>query len=142
MSARELNALLGNQNRRNRQDRNQVRPNDNQNAVPQAPAFFLTPFQATVGVIDYRTSEGRKTYERATKQLDMEQYDGSPNGMFAFLDNLGRRASEHGWSDIDLGILMIPININDPTSPLVNLLTNYGEINLQQIRDFEASYIH
>ena len=46
------------------------------------------------------------------------------------MDTLGRRANEFGWSNPDVGILMIPADPTDPTSPLTSLLTNYGEISM------------
>ena len=69
-------------------------------------------------------------YERATRALDGEMYDGTSEGLYAFLDTLGRRANEFGWSNPDVGILMIPADPTDPTSPLTSLLTNYGEISM------------
>ena len=112
-----------------------------QNLNNRAVSFSLTPFQAITGVVNFGTSEGRKLYERATRALDDETYDGTANKLYAFLDNLGRRAQEFGWSDPDNGILMIPEDHRDLDSPLTNLLTNYGETTMAQIRAFEQSYI-
>jgi hypothetical protein len=47
----------------------------------------LTPAVAIQGVIDLKTTEGRKLYESATHKLDEELYDCKPDGLYQFLQS-------------------------------------------------------
>jgi hypothetical protein len=51
------------------------------------------------------------------------------------------RAQEFGWNDLVNGILQIPEDANDPNSPTVYLIGNYGQIPLATIREFESTYL-
>ena len=46
--------------------------------------FTLTPAVAVIGVIDYKTTEGRKLYAHTTYKLDEELYDCKPDGLYQF----------------------------------------------------------
>eukprot|EP00978_Attheya_sp_CCMP212_P044615 scaffold316328_cov28-Attheya_sp.AAC.1 len=77
-------------------------------------AFALTPAMAITGVLDLAAREGSKIYSSATKGLSEELYDCTPDGLFDFLETLGDRGHECGWSLEDVGILYIP---EDPANP-------------------------
>ena len=119
----------------------QRRARANQQPPPQ-PTFALTPYQAIDGIIDYTTNEGRKYYERATAKLNDEGFDCQADTLRAFIKDLERRAEAFGWTSTITGILNIPIDINDPNSPIKNLLKQYGELSWDQIFDYDDTYIH
>ena len=98
-------------------------------AAPPVP-FALTPAQATGGDI----------LDKAVAKLSDEPFDCSPEGLFQFLRSLEDRAYKYGWNDEATGIMMIP---TDPDNPdvLSNLLTNYGEVKMEEVRAFEMTYI-
>ena len=98
------------------------------------PTFTLSPALATRGIIDYNTRSGERIYASATKELDVNKYDGEAQGLMAFLELLEDRAMNFGW---DVSIMMIPIEGQAPK----NLLTEYGTITLEQIRLHEESYL-
>ena len=101
--------------------------------------FLLTPYQLGT-IIDYRTVEGRKFYDKATSPISNVPFDGSTENLLTFLDDVTRRANEFGWDDNEVGIFEIP----DNTSPtgFKSLLSNYGEFSLQQIQNHENTYIN
>ena len=104
-------------------------------AAPPVP-FALTPAQATGGdILDMRNAGDRKLYHKAVAKLSDELFDCSPEGLFQFLRSLEDRAYEYGWNDEATGIMMIP---TDPDNPdvLSNLLTNYGEVKMEEVRAF------
>ena len=104
--------------------------------------FFLTPASAMVGILDFTEVECRKYYHKATKKLDSEElFDCSPENMHHFLKLLDFRAKEHGWADYINGILWIPEDANDPNSELRYLPDEYGRVSLEQITEFERSYL-
>ena len=110
-------------------------------AAPPVP-FALTPAQATGGdILDMRNAGDRKLYHKAVAKLSDELFDCSPEGLFQFLRSLEDRAYEYGWNDEATGIMMIP---TDPDNPdvLSNLLTNYGEVKMEDVRVFEMTYIN
>ena len=119
----------------------QRRARANQQPPPQ-PTFALTPYQAINGIIDYTTNEGRKYYERATAKLNDEGFDCQVDTLRVFIKDLERRAEAFGWTSTITGILNIRIDINDPNSPIKNLLKHYGELSWDQIFDYDDTYIH
>ena len=105
------------------------------------PRFALTPYQATIGIIDYHTSEGRKFYAKATSTLSDEPFGCTSDDLLAFLEDLARRANEFGWNEAGIGIMEIPDQPGDPNTTFTSLLDNYGEFSLLTIRAHEESYI-
>jgi len=105
--------------------------------------FALSPAEAINGVIDFTTKEGCKVYSGATKKLDEELYDCQPEGLYQFLKSVSIRAREYGWEDTQnhTGILHVPRDIEDERD-YDNLLTNYGEVTLEHIREYEKMYIN
>ena len=82
-------------------------------------------------------------HRRVTSKLAEDTFDCVPEDLYQFLKELGDRAAEYSWSDEIVGILMIPKPSNDPALPVrhVNLLSNHGEISMEDIRIFENTYI-
>ena len=104
------------------------------NVPPPEPVFALSPALATRGIIDYSSRAGERIYTSATKELGETKYDGEAQGLMAFLELLEERATNFGW---DRTIMLIP-NEDGTTK---NLLTEYGTITMDQIRDHEETYI-
>ena len=119
----------------------QRRARANQQPPPQL-IFALTPYQAINGIVDYSTTEGRKYYEKATAKLIDDGFDCQADNLRAFIKDLERRAEAFGWTAPHTGILNIPIDANDPNSPVKNLLKFYGEISWDQIYEYDDTYVH
>ncbi len=102
--------------------------------------FALTPAMALDGIIDYKTTRGRKMYAAATAKLSEDLYDCNAEDLYAFLKALSERAREYGWETAGVGIMSIP---DDPANPngFKLLINNHGEIDIESIRTFEESYI-
>lgn len=110
-------------------------------AVPQVQ-FALSPGAALHGTIDMTTPEGRKAYYKAIRPLNEDTfYDCQPDGLKGFLDDLGDRAIDWGWNTTTNGIMQIPDNPTARNPNYTSLLTNYGELSLETIRAYEATYI-
>ena len=106
-------------------------------------AFSLTPATSIGGIIDYRTSRGRKLYASAAAKLEEEPFDCVAEDLYLFLKALKAlkdRAREFGWDEPGVGILSIP---DDPIhqTEFKSLIYQHGEIELERIRVFEESYI-
>ena len=116
-------------------------------ANPVAPAqqqaeFYLNPASAMVGVLDFTDVECRKYFHKATKKLDEEElYDCTPGNMYHFLKLLKQRANENGWDSEVTGVLWIPEDHQDQNSDLHYLPTEYGRVTMEQIANFERSYL-
>lgn len=102
--------------------------------------FALTPAMALDGIIDYKTTRGRKMYAAATTKLSEDLYDCNAEDLYAFLKALRERAREYGWETAGVGIMSIP---DDPANPnaFKSLIDNHGEIDIETIRAFEEFYI-
>jgi len=55
-----------------------------------------------------------------------------------FLTTLGDQAMTYGWENI----LNVPIDAAVPAGPAHSLLSHYGQITLQQIRDHATIYVN
>eukprot|EP00978_Attheya_sp_CCMP212_P047239 scaffold421280_cov72-Attheya_sp.AAC.2 len=96
--------------------------------------FALTPAMAHVGILDYEQGEGHNIYFASIYQLSKETfYDCMPGGLNGFLKTLGNRAQSTGWNENGIGILMIPEDPIDPNMIYYNLLSEYGQITLDQV---------
>ncbi len=110
-------------------------------AAPAVPPFALAPALTNNAVIDYTTSEGVKIYKAATVSLyskDEEAFDCLPAGLHDFLNLLKVRAELNGW---DNSILAIPDDIANPLGDTKNLLTSYGDISIEHLREHAQTYI-
>ena len=115
-------------------------------AVPEIPdevhqEFSLTPARSVRGIIDYTRSAGRKIYERATSKLEEDLFDCNSEDLYSFLKALKDRSREFGWDEHGIGVLSIP---DDPVNPqeFKSLIDYHGEISMETIRAFEATYIN
>ena len=111
---------------------------DNESA--ENARFALTPAMALEGIIDYKTTRGRKMYASATAKLSEDLYDCNAEDLYAFLKALRERAREYGWETAGVGIMSIPDDPNNPTG-FKSLIDNHGEIDIETIRVFEESYV-
>ena len=59
-----------------------------------------------------------------------------------FLDALAERAIEIGWENPGVGITDVLLDPTNQNSDYINILTNHGELTLEQIQAFEATCIH
>ncbi len=113
-----------------------------QNQAQAGTPFALNPGHALSGQLDFSTTEGRKLYSYATASIygsSEDHFDCSASGLHSFLKELGRRARQYGW---DISVCEVPKAINDQGGEsLVNLITNHGELTLEQIQAFEKTYI-
>ena len=106
------------------------------------PPFALHPADAIQGVIDLMTREGIKLYQNATRSFYSDPKDFfncEAPGLHGFLKEVEGRASCFGCCD---AILEIPNDIVNPLGGTRNLLTHYGELSLENLRDWETTYIH
>ena len=103
-------------------------------AQAQAP-FALAPGLVDNNPIDYSTSEGAKLFKAATAALK-DEFDCSTSNLKTFLSSIGDRSGQHGWDDI----LEIPEDLNVPNPVTHELLTEYGRITLDQVRDHAMTY--
>ena len=102
--------------------------------------FALSPADSVLGIIDFSTSEGRKIYNGAVKQLDDELYNCEADGLYQFIQSVSERCSEYGWqSKNETGIVHIPKIDEDG---FINLINKHGSLDLDRIREFESTYIN
>ena len=100
--------------------------------APGVP-FALNPAQAITGIIDFTIDSNVKLHKRATSRLSKDLFDCVPEDLNQFLKTLSNRAREYSWNDDVVGVMMIPEDPTDPSTVYKNLLTNHGEISIDQI---------
>ena len=108
-------------------------------AEPAAPpvAFSLTPMTVNRDLIDFTDSGNVKMFTKATAALSDDKFDLEPKNLKFFLDKLGERTRDFGWS----AILNIPESTGTAGSPTHSLLDEYGSITLEQTKNHVATYI-
>ena len=87
----------------------------------------MNPGQAHLKLLDYRTREGVKYYQRTTAALYKEShFDVEADQLNDFLKMLEEHAKDFGWIDDDIGgILNIPIDLeNILERDFKNVVTN------------------
>jgi hypothetical protein len=104
------------------------------NMAAQVP-FALSPALVTNEVINYSTSVGQKLYNAAVESLQDPDVGGE-EGLHIFLEQLKTRAECMGW----MTILDLPPDLAQ-LGEVVNVISNYGQLSLQQIRDHAATYV-
>ena len=98
------------------------------------PEEYFADTPGTDGsIIDFRTPEGCKLYEKASKPLKHD-FDCTTGNLSVMLHELSDRAKTYGWYD---GIL--DIDVGDGKT--INLITHYGELTLEQVKTHVTSYI-
>ena len=111
---------------------------------PAAGPFLRTPLRANIAaVLDLSTKEGRKYYERATESLfpSNEGFDVEPSKFPIFMNLLAIRARDLGFME-DGQIAQVPSNPANPlVGPFTNMITEYGRNSLDQIKDWETTFI-
>ena len=84
-------------------------------ASASSAQFALTPAMAYEGIIDYKTTRGRKMYTSATAKLTEDLYDCNAKDLYVFLKALCKRARKYSWETPGVGIMSIPDN---PVTPI------------------------
>jgi hypothetical protein len=110
-----------------------------------AAPFGKSPGAVKEGVMFDMTDAGDiKLYDKVIAPFTKkgEAFDLSSGRLLTFLSMFTGRAKEWSWSSPVLGILNIPENANDLNSPTDSLLKGYGQISMDCIRAFKATYIH
>ena len=93
------------------------------------------------GILDYTTTEVRKVYETATRDLSTVGYDCDSNGLYQELDTLSEREHIFGW--VNPGVIMwIPDSLVTAPTTRRNIIEEFGIINYATILSWEKSYIH
>eukprot|EP00594_Rhizosolenia_setigera_P009834 CAMPEP_0178954560 /NCGR_PEP_ID=MMETSP0789-20121207/9063_1 /TAXON_ID=3005 /ORGANISM="Rhizosolenia setigera, Strain CCMP 1694" /LENGTH=424 /DNA_ID=CAMNT_0020635985 /DNA_START=586 /DNA_END=1860 /DNA_ORIENTATION=+ len=94
--------------------------------------FAFGPSQET-DILDYKTKEGKKEFEKATTGLD-KKFDGKADKMIAFKEELRDRTNDHGWDgDKAVNIIMIPKDGQTPGNDDLNVLDKYGQLSIQTL---------
>ena len=104
---------------------------------PQAPAvpFALTPAQAIMDIIDLTETAGIKLHKAVTAPL-ATPFDGSPQKLASFLEDVKQHATDCGWMAAD-GLLII--NNQDPVNPHdYNLITHHCMLSLENVRAIDC----
>ena len=68
-------------------------------------AFSLTPMTANHDPIDFSEAGNAKMFVKATTALADDKFDLEPRNLKFFLDKLGERSKDYGWTTT---ILLIP----------------------------------
>ena len=93
------------------------------------------------GMITFAKSDNVKLHKKGTSRLSEDRFDCDIEDLHHFLKTFLDRATEYQWNDDILGILMI---LDHPILPMnyTNLLTNHGELDLEDVLRFENLYIN
>ena len=97
--------------------------------------FALAPALIDNAVIDYSTAAGAKLYAKAMEALK-DLYAGSEGDLGLFLQQVKTRAKAYGW----VHILAVPPDLAEPDE-MINILQHYGQITLEQVQVFAATYV-
>lgn len=97
--------------------------------------FALTPGTFDAGPLNFAKSSDNKLYKSGASKLPVE-IDCKPGTLKLFLSALQDRSIAFGWDSI----LDIPDDIEDADGPTKNLLTEYGRIDLDHLREHVETY--
>ncbi len=100
--------------------------------------FALSPALINLGPIDYSTTEGIKLWRGAVEPLAKELFTLEPHQFKLFLLTLTKRTMVYGWENI----INILVDVAVQGGPTHSLLTHYGQVTLQQVKDHAATYIN
>ena len=101
-------------------------------AEPLNEEFALTPALATKEFLEY-SGTGSKIYKNGSAKLPFE-IDCTPDNLNIVLATIEARAVEYGW-------LNTILNIYDSNGNSKDLLTQYGELTISEIRNHVKKYI-
>ena len=101
-------------------------------------AFSLTPMTVNHDPIDFSEAGNAKMFVKATTALADDKFDLEPRNLKFFLDKLGERSKDYGWTTT---ILSIPEDAAVANSPKRNLLNGYGSISYNQVRNHVETYL-
>jgi hypothetical protein len=103
-------------------------PNEPPEVFEDAPQiqFALTPGIANGEVINMNSNTGSKLFKGAIQKLPVE-IDCTPTNLKLFLSSLEDRTMQYGWEDI----LSIPDDVDNILGPQKQLLSEYGQIELE-----------
>lgn len=105
---------------------------------PAPPVFAATPSQVNAdAIIDYRTAQGIKLFNAASEKLPVT-FDINSQGANLFCDALLDRANKSGWYTGAGDILNIP----DASGTNRNLITEYGRLSMDKIKEHALTYIN
>ena len=92
-------------------------------------------------MINFAKLDKVKLHRKGTSRLKNEPFNCVPEYLHQFLKTLAHRATEFQWNDDAVGKLQI---LDDPITPTkyTNLLTNHGELYLEDVLKFEELYIN
>jgi len=100
--------------------------------------FVLSPALINPGPINYSTKEGIKLWRGAIKPLTKELFTLEPHRFKLFISTLTKQTMVYGWDNI----LNIPVDMAVQGRPTHSLLTHYGQVTLQQVKDHAATYLN
>jgi len=100
--------------------------------------FALSPALINQGPIDYSTAKGIKLWRGAIKPLAKELFTLEAHRFKLFLSTLTERTMVYGWENI----LNIPVDAAVQAGATHLLLTHYGQVTLQQVKDHAATYLN
>ena len=113
-----------------------------QNAAAIA-SFSIGPGVATNTVIDFAGSAGIKLFAAATRSLygdKANRFNVDAEGIHSFMGLIEEHSQYHGLNG-GTGILDIPVDQNDPLGETKSLVTSYGMVTLNQVRDNVRTYV-
>jgi len=90
------------------------------------------------GPIDYSTTKGIKLWRGAVEPLAKELFTLELHRFKLFLSTLTERTMVYGWENI----INIPVNVAVQGGPTHSLLTHYGQVTIQQVKDHTATYVN
>ena len=106
-------------------------------AGPAQPQYALTPGRANPGAfIDYNTRAGIDLYKMAIAALP-HKFDVDSSQITQFVEDLRDRAKSSGWSEAGGNIITIP----DSNGTNHDLITNYGELTVTDVRNHAITYM-
>ena len=104
--------------------------------VPVVAPFALSPAHIA-GVIDMTTRVGQKIYETAAAPLT-NKITCQAETLNATLASIRAKAQANNLMEC----LLIPRDHRDPMNNLVNLTQDYGQLSLQQVKDYCETYVN
>ncbi len=109
-----------------------------------AAPFALYPGDANQAILDYSQTTDSKYFGRATKPVNYDTlFDATPENLYGFIKDVESHSQKFGWTTAHSGIFWIPADVNNPADAdgMKNLLTNYGEITMEHLTEWEETYL-